>query len=354
MKNCHFICSLFVLTLVLSLSKHEVRATEVRSALEEMGVVFAEKQHEGVKGKFAVVEESETFTLTDAAPHLAKLKDLVGLHLDRCPKITNLKGIESVKSLRALTISQCARLTDISSLKGHSNLEAFHVYACFALLDAKGVEQLPKLNHFELHYCLATKDLSGLENLPSLQTLALEECPSVTQQGLRSIGKLTSLEEIRLLGSSMETRRANNLANPAIKDLSWLRGLLKLKKLDVGLCQSLESLNGLQWAKNLEEFTLSDGQVKSLAPVKSLRKLESLTVSNQTKISDASGVGGLPSLQKLKLDVALVTKPILTSLPKLQQLTIGGEVSKEKREEIQTWIPKVTVWTKDTEDPFAD
>ena len=52
----------------------------------------------------------------------------------------------------------------------------------------------------------------------------------------------------------------------------------KLTKLDV---QGAESLDGLQYAKNLESLNIEYNEIKNLSPLKDLKKLTNLNANNQ-------------------------------------------------------------------------
>lgn len=301
--------------------------------------------------------------------------DLFKLHLSRS-KVDDdeLVHVGRLSGLRALELDQ-SRITDagIAHLSGlkklrRIGLEAFQVYREGFGVGDESLEllaQLPELESIDLRLTKITdqglKHLAGrptlkvlsisgtktsdagvamLKQLPRLEYLRLgvyDEGIPLTDEGLRHVGEMESLQDLDLSGTQITDT-----------GLVHLRGLKQLKNLSLdetqvtpaGLAQ-LEPLQSLESLRAYLASHLDDESVKAVARMKSLRRLtthldisdagvealatlphlESMSLSGQ-KITDAAmvHVGRMKSLKSLELQAAPVSDAGLTELSQLKQL----------------------------------
>jgi len=113
-------------------------------------------------------------------PSLTALKSL---HLERCPALVSLKGLEGAKSLMRLAVSECEALCDFSAMGGMHSLQRFpgrgysadqiDLTSFQGLSDIGFVSGLKAATSLELKL-LGRVDLSPLSGLPQLQSVNLE------------------------------------------------------------------------------------------------------------------------------------------------------------------------------------
>lgn len=206
--------------------------------------------------------------------YLAPLRNLEGLHLDLCPKITDaaLPQISRFEQLKTLSFNQTA-VTDagMRSLLPLRNLEALYLQGT-TVGDAglAYVAQLPNLRNvvvgrFDGPYSTITeRGLDQLKTLPQLDTLSLMnvELTDATVASLRSMPKLKWL--------------FLNLPRASPAELSRLRDLPVLYRL------------------HLENAAVGDEIVDSLLAIPTLQDL----ALDGTRITDA-GLARLASLRGL-------------------------------------------------------
>ncbi len=181
--------------------------------------------------------------------------------------------------------------------------------------------------------------------LTQLQRLHLQECHTLTNEGLRCLAELTSLEWLELSGSSISDIGVGYVAKlPQLQQLDlsgssiskngikclqgarklWqlnlsdclglknmgmnLNGLSQLRKLDLSGCDRMDDEVIMDWLGGgglflLESLNLSDTEVTKLSPLAGLLQLRDLDLSG-TSVTDEDlrQLEGLTSLQRLNVE----------------------------------------------------
>jgi hypothetical protein len=152
-------------------------------------------------------------------------------------------------------------------------------------------------------------DLSPLSALGQLQKLTLW-CR------FDQVEALSSLTDLRLLGlCSSEGGRREPL------DLTPLGGLRRLERLVIH--DDLVHLEAVAALPELRELSLNFSNVGDLSPLRSARRLESLSLDH-TQVRDLQPLAGLSELRELSLEGTAVTdlRP-LEQCPNLERLALG-------------------------------
>lgn len=114
-----------------------------------------------------------------------------------------------------------------------------------------------------------------------------------------------------------------NIQNNNIKDISPLKNLKNLKKLDITY-NPIDNIDVLSNLTNLEELRLNQNSLKDLKPLDNLKNLKYLSISEnnkETKI-DISSMANFKNLKMLFLGVNPKNICVLNSLTQLEHLVI--------------------------------
>lgn len=181
---------------------------------------------------------------------------------------------------------------EIPILRGFDGLEALEI-----TLDApENIHQAPTLD-----------DLSALGPLPRLQTLKIAaQALGRTRAVLKSLAGLQApalqeahlgelaLEDIEALKVCTQLKRLNLAKSPALRSISALAGSAgTLEHLDLSDCASIESLQPLQGARQLQSLDLEGCQgIDSLLPLSDSQALTDIVFSGLTQLKSLAGLTG--------------------------------------------------------------
>ena len=163
------------------------------------------------------------------------------LSLANCRRLTDeaIINISHLTSLVALSVDGCRCLTDrsLAAISGMYGLQKLDLSQCDLITDG-GIDHLENLHNIEelsLGWCRSISD-RGIECLTGhigrdsvLRILRLARCP-ITAEGVKYLGRLTSLEELDLNGCS-------SIGSAALGET--LSRLPKLTNLDVSYCPGI-------------------------------------------------------------------------------------------------------------------
>jgi internalin A len=156
---------------------------------------------------------------------------------------------------------------------------------------------------------------------------------------------LVSLKAFAYLPQTTELIASNN----QIKSLAGLEGLTKLETLDLGgnAIESIEALKGLDFLRVLR---LQGNEISDLTALGELKALSDLSVGSN-KLTDVKPLAKVETLEYLNLSGnALESLEGLESLPKLRVLNFGFNKVCESSFAMEAEKKGVTVIGKDTQD----
>lgn len=236
---------------------------------------------------------------------------------------------------------------DIASLTTMSKLEELALGGFQGLSGLEGLKKLKKLRTLEISRCKLC-EVGVIGELRQLETLSLRDnnIDSVVE-----ISRLTKLKSLDMLKNKLKrVDELGKLRKLVFLDLSQnkigdLGFLGKLNNLEVLLLagNSYTDIDVITTLTKLQQLNVSGpfnkGKVKSLAPLASLKCLESLNFSSNPKISDVSPLASCVKLRKL--DGSGIRNPLtgLGSLVGLKKLKhVSGKAF--KRAEVKSFAAR--------------
>ncbi|KAI9116494.1 hypothetical protein K1719_012661 [Acacia pycnantha] len=284
---------------------------------------------------------------------IGSLTSLQQLSLNGYTALTSLpESIGNLTSLQELSLNYCTSLTSLpESIGSLTSLQKLRLDKCTSLTSLpESIGCLTSLQKLSLDKCTSLASLpESIGSLTSLQELSLNNCTSLTSLP-ESIGCLTSLQQLSLgsctslasLPESIENLRDEYLkirsSHVCVKEKIFrgkylsksIGSLTSLKKLRLIGCTSLASLpESIGSLTSLQELDLYNCSALASLPesIGSLTSLQELRLNYCNSFSSLpeSIIGSLTSLQKLHLDglTSLASLPeSIGSLTSLQELDL--------------------------------
>ena len=196
------------------------------------------------------------------------------------------KNVRTVRRNLSLNFSETP-LTPLLLKKYFSNTKVGIVGINILLSDETTLE-IPEVLHSQLRHIVISgeptklTDVSVLGECKDLQYLSLTDCTKL--KDLTELGNLEFLEEINLSGcSSLPSLRSSG------KNRYYFRKSAELHVLNLGRCESLTSISGIETSKRLEYLNVSYcGKLESILEISSLTALTTLDAAHCTSLSKES------------------------------------------------------------------
>ncbi|WP_411359654.1 leucine-rich repeat domain-containing protein [Pseudidiomarina salilacus] len=217
--------------------------------------------------------EGEDLSFLGELPNLRCIKIIAG-------KVRGLRNIENLTDLQYLSISATCR-EEMDFTKLHS------LQYCFLewWMGAASILDCADLDYLYLN-SLKGIELNRLESLKKVRTLTIGNS---TIDNLSWIKSLPSLEKLELINC------------PRIKDFDSLASSKRLTWLALNGCKGLLTIDFVVELERLEIFVFSDcGEISTIAPLASVRSLKAVSFSGSTVIKDGD-LSPLLSLPKLAM-----------------------------------------------------
>lgn len=230
------------------------------------------------------------------------LPSLETLDLSGCEAVASL-GLSGLPKLKNLYLGRCRGLSslDVSSVPG---LRQLYLDGCSEIASVDGLSSLAGLTDLDLSNATALTSLEGISGLESLVVLDLR---NVDVEDFSEVGLLPALRVLRMGGQTaleslepfagLSSLREIHLE--ACPNFSSLAGIPSGLTQYVGFthCPKLETIEGIEVAKGLEQLDLSgSAKVSSIAPVAELDNLVQLSLAGCRSVTDVSPVAGLEKL----------------------------------------------------------
>ena len=195
---------------------------------------------------------------------LAQAGELEELHFILCPKLTSLKGLETLTITQQPTflIHGLKNLTDLQHLPKLSSGE-LQLSELDELTTLDGIEcAADHITYLHIDTMPKLKDVEALSQLQRLETLSISNCPQLSS--LEVIGRLSALREVYFRDCKRLAKLPSvwpvTLASLAVEICpitqlgslpSTFNGSLNLAK-----CSKLKSLEGIEACRGLQEITV--------------------------------------------------------------------------------------------------
>ncbi|MBI1291971.1 hypothetical protein GC173_12135 [bacterium] len=218
---------------------------------------------------------------TEELEALPKSAEITEVNLRGSVQLTSIEPLRGLRSLQRVDLTKTS-VADISPLAGHPALTHLSFMAPKERWDHESLRLLPALTHLWLGGDPAAADLAFLRGLGKLRFVDLGYCPV---GDLSVLAELPALEELEL-------------GFAQLSDLEGLRGCRNLRVLGLAGLTQLRDLGPLAGMERLEVLML-DGctGLTDLSPLAGLLALENLMLLNCTGVTDLSPLVGLPNLK---------------------------------------------------------
>lgn len=179
--------------------------------------------------------------------------------------------------------------------------------------DVKNVSALKNLKDLVwlgLHQCDGSENLSFLKNLTGLKKFRYTNIYGESEcESIKPVSYLKNLTELYL-----------NVKWSAIDDITVLKGLTKLKKLDLQYVGG-DDVAVIKNFKNLKELSLNLSDTTDMSFLNNLTKLETLDISGDT--TNISTVTKLKKLKKLDIDATEEDLSFIGEMTGLEELSLS-------------------------------
>lgn len=216
---------------------------------------------------------------------LRHLTTLHGLHIHRCKEITDLTEVAALTGLTDLGLNGCAGIEDLTPISGLTELTRLGLHRCRAVQDTAPLLALRKLRELDLSMTRVRSADGFTTAFPALETLSLHGCRSFMDASqLSGLTRLTHLD----------------LGWTGIRDLTGLRDVPAMTRLDLRSCSRLNDLAGIDAMSGLTELILQDcPRLETLRGLGPHPRLEQLEIENCSRLVDLSGMSPLTRLKRL-------------------------------------------------------
>ncbi len=194
---------------------------------------------------------------------LAQAGELEELDFGCCPKITSLKGLETLTiSIGNFSINELKKLTDLHHLPKlrSGNLSLWNLSGLTSLAGIESAAE--QITWLQIRSMPRLKDVGALRQLQRLETLIIGNCPQLSN--LEVLGELPALQDVyvddckkltRLPGAWPSTLTSLTVQSCPITRLGVLPVALT-GSLNLVSCPKLSSLEGIEACTGLQEITI--------------------------------------------------------------------------------------------------
>lgn len=261
----------------------------------------------------------DSTSITDLFP-LVNCKNIEFLFMDNCTKLTDLYSLSSLSNLKCLLADGKNMLTD-------SQLEVFEDLTTLEYLTLNSrrihnlhyVRKLTKMKELILQGCNVT-DLSPIENLTEL--IKLDVTANSALKDLSPLFKMTKLKKLIAGGGGVAAGKVGNLkgaasSTMAIEDISVVKNFTKLKEINLNSNIRLKDISAMSVCEKMEEVYLQKcTQLEDVSVLGNLKNIEKLNISSCPRIKELYFLRNLPNLLELLYDGTIVHTPGLTTILK--------------------------------------
>ena len=253
--------------------------------------------------------------------------------------IRSLTGLEVATRLERIEFRHNA-ISDLSPLAGLTQLNNIKLRGN-RITDVSPIAGLTNVNWLGLEENAIT-DLSPLKGLVKLNGIGIEGNPIsdvsplaglLSLEGIRAWN--TSISDFSPLAESPRLRWLEFSGDRSMSNLTSLRGLKTLRRLEINHC-GVSDISGLAQLTQLQSLTLHDNLIADVSPLKNLKGLTHLNLSDNV-ISDVSPLSGLS-----KLETLILQNNVIADISPLEKLPDKTSISMSNNPGFPRGGPKIT------------
>lgn len=247
-------------------------------------------------------------------PDIIKLKPdslvIICNEFDSTKQISDLKGVNKVKTLWKLVLENNSKIKNLDDLKYLPQLNKLALYRFSKLENLDGIKDLHNLKYIVLSGCPRVKSIEGLSMLDSIKVLSVYDCDEIEDiSPLRNLKKMEilnlqfghRLRNIDALGELKGLKYLSLTACDSLTSIDGIKNSLSIKSLDLNQCQLLENIDPLQNLISLERLDLTNcDQIKNLDPLRKLKSLKEIAFNGCHKLKNIDGLTDLRNLANTK------------------------------------------------------
>jgi len=284
---------------------------------------------------------------------------LIKINISASESLKNLDGLKGLKALKTLEISNAESLENLDGLIGCNSLEDISIgesyfhenYSNQLIENIDGLKGLNKLKNVDLSKFNSLKNIDGFEGCPALESLSIQSDSlenidglknlkaldriTLNVENLKNVDGLAGCENLEscLINSQYGDQICGNLEN-----LNGLKGIYKIKELDIPASSILINLDGLAGMDGLRKINLNaknfkftqkipqirgvniKSATKTLESIGNLTNLTHVVIKDCTELENLNGLEAAKSIQSVIIQDCKSLKDVtaLLALPKLQ------------------------------------
>jgi len=241
-------------------------------------------------------------------------------------------GTSGSSAISLIGLPLLKTLGDLKALEGASLLQ---LRTCDGLTDLTGLDHLRTVDRLDILDCANLQSLQGapaletvgtsltIDSVPALQNLqGLNQLRTIGLLGVSHTSKLPALDGLENVVSISGLQIVGNLALTSLHGIKQVKGVSDLQVEDNPVLQTLDDLPSMY---SYDNVTLNmNTTLKTLAGLSTVHSIGQLTIDNSPGLVDLAGLEQLSSAQEVVIDsnAALTSLRALSALGKLSKLEI--------------------------------
>ena len=217
-----------------------------------------------------------------------------------CNKIQSIGSLAQSQSLTMLIVIKCPGLLDFTFLQQIKHLASLTIRES-KIKDVSFISELTSLKHLDLRRCFNIQTGLDLKNLKGLNHFYLGEYPRQGSAKLSEGFLINLIINLEFLRHNTDLEVLSLRCCSCLETLLGIDELLKIKYIDVSVCQNLTGIGCLKKLPNLQVLNIENCEkIRQLPEFNPTSKLSRIDVTNCLRIGSIESVRVVPSLHEVK------------------------------------------------------